>query len=225
MIPHNLDISPCFRYFDWEKAKTFYYISKMGSFTHASAFLNLSQPALSRQIMSLEHQLGYPLFIRQSRGIVLTRKGKELQTIISGTFNRLSEFTNRDKRDIERGETRTIRIGIEKGYEYLVIGGLESYQRAYPYLTFKIMQDISHNTLKVLDLDIAFRGSGVCADQSDICFLIAETGKNIAAISDGIVISSNVQISRKLYMLIPSSLESDEELKELAQYLQEQNKK
>ena len=37
----DLELSPRFRNFDWEKAKTFYYVSKLGSFANAGAFLNL----------------------------------------------------------------------------------------------------------------------------------------------------------------------------------------
>ena len=50
----DLNQSSCFRHFDWEKVKTFYYVAKLGSFTNTANFLHLSQPALSKQIASLE---------------------------------------------------------------------------------------------------------------------------------------------------------------------------
>ena len=74
----DLEKSSRFRYLDWDKIKTFYYVSKLGSFTKTSEFLHLSQPALSRQIQSMEKILGCPLFTRQSRGLQLTRKGEQL---------------------------------------------------------------------------------------------------------------------------------------------------
>ena len=70
--------TPKFRNFDWEKAKTFYYVAKCGSFASAAQFLNISASALSRQIRDLETHLGCPLFIRHSGGVKLTRKGEEL---------------------------------------------------------------------------------------------------------------------------------------------------
>ena len=39
---NKLETSSRFRYFDWEKAKNFYYVSKFGSFTKAANFLRMS---------------------------------------------------------------------------------------------------------------------------------------------------------------------------------------
>ena len=77
-IEIDLENTTRFRHLDWDKIKTFYYVAKLGSFTKTSEFLHLSQPALSRQISSMERILGRPLFTRQSRGLQLTRKGEEL---------------------------------------------------------------------------------------------------------------------------------------------------
>ncbi len=54
----DLEKSSRFRYLDWEKIKTFYYVAKLGSFTKTSEFLYLSQPALSRQISSSQDDAG-----------------------------------------------------------------------------------------------------------------------------------------------------------------------
>lgn len=45
-------------------------------FGRAAARLYLSQPALSKQIRKLEDQLGAPLFVRDSRHVVLTARGQ-----------------------------------------------------------------------------------------------------------------------------------------------------
>src|SRR5436190_6406697 len=78
--------TPKFRNFDWEKAKNFYYVAKCGSFASAARFLNISQSALSRQVIYLEQHLGCPLFARYSGGIKLTRKGEELFSLVETTF-------------------------------------------------------------------------------------------------------------------------------------------
>ena len=48
------------------------------SFTHAAERLYVSQPALSKQIRSLERQLRVDLFERDGRTVKLTRAGAEL---------------------------------------------------------------------------------------------------------------------------------------------------
>jgi DNA-binding transcriptional LysR family regulator len=221
----NLNNTSAFRHFDWNKAKTFYYVAQLGSFTKASDFLHISQPALSRQIQGLERSLGYPLFIREPKGVTLNRKGDELLAIVEDTFSRLSVFTSKDKVPLERGKTRTIRIGIEIGYEYLVMHGLESYQKAHLYLTFEIVQDIPEKSLQVLDLDMAFRGYGAYAyDLNDYAYWkIGEAGKYIC-VGDITIIASkmNNAFPQGLYMVIPSSSKDDKELNDLYEHLKKE---
>lgn len=56
---------------------TFLVTAQCCNFTHAAQQLHLTQGAVSRQIAGLEEHLGYPLFIRQARGLSLTREGQE----------------------------------------------------------------------------------------------------------------------------------------------------
>lgn len=53
-------------------------VARLGSFTKAAAELELSQPALSRQVMGLEKALGVRLFERIGRAVRLTSAGEEL---------------------------------------------------------------------------------------------------------------------------------------------------
>ncbi|MBT5654292.1 MAG: LysR family transcriptional regulator, partial [Alphaproteobacteria bacterium] len=66
---------------NWEKLKTFYQVGRAGSFTAAANQLHISQSALSRSIMQLEHQLKTKLFHRIPHGLELTRQGKVLYSI------------------------------------------------------------------------------------------------------------------------------------------------
>src|SRR5258708_38226235 len=54
---------------------TFLAIYRSGSITKASKYLNLSQPAVSGQLRTLETQIGRDLFTRTSRGIIPTAAG------------------------------------------------------------------------------------------------------------------------------------------------------
>ncbi|WP_156828827.1 LysR family transcriptional regulator, partial [Rhizobium sp. 42MFCr.1] len=44
-------------------------------FGRAAARMHIAQPALSNHVMSLERELGCPLFIRSTRRVELTRAG------------------------------------------------------------------------------------------------------------------------------------------------------
>ena len=59
--------------------KQLYYFKTAAEFEHitkAANFLGLNQPALSRSISELEHELGIELFDKKGRGIVLNANGK-----------------------------------------------------------------------------------------------------------------------------------------------------
>lgn len=62
--------------------RVFLAILDFGSFHKAAAHLNLSQPALSRRLQSLELELGAALFERSTRHVAPTRVGRELEPVI-----------------------------------------------------------------------------------------------------------------------------------------------
>ncbi|OUY05666.1 LysR family transcriptional regulator [Acinetobacter populi] len=64
------------------------------SFTKAALHLNITQSAVSQQIRMLESRLGYPLFIRLARSLVLTEKGKILFESISKSFYEINRTLN-----------------------------------------------------------------------------------------------------------------------------------
>lgn len=68
-------------------------IARHGSFTKAAQELGLSQPALSRQIMALEKQLGLRVFDRVGRSVRLTALGEELITRVAPLLEDLSRVT------------------------------------------------------------------------------------------------------------------------------------
>lgn len=74
---------------DWDKLRIFHAAAEAGSFTHAGESLRMSQSAVSRQVSSLEKDLGIPLFHRHARGLVLTEQGEILYRTASDVLNRL----------------------------------------------------------------------------------------------------------------------------------------
>jgi DNA-binding transcriptional LysR family regulator len=63
---------------DHKQLRAFITIAKTGNMTRAADELHVVQPAVSRQIQLLEHDLGAKLFDRDGRGMTLTAAGSSL---------------------------------------------------------------------------------------------------------------------------------------------------
>ncbi|MGC8483665.1 MAG: LysR family transcriptional regulator [Thermodesulfobium sp.] len=154
----ELEVTPKFRNFDWEKAKTFYYVAKSGSFVNAARLLNISQSALSRQVIYLEQQLGSPLFSRHRDGIKLTRKGEELFLIIERTFIDLQRFTQHTHAKVSNGRKRKIRISSTYAVTaYILTDIIFSYHKNHPDFIFELIGDDHLIDIVLNDVDIAIR--------------------------------------------------------------------
>lgn len=69
------------------------------SFTRAAEELFLTQSALSRQIQTLEEQLGVPLFERRHRALLLTEAGQTLQATAKAILNDMEQAVARIRRE------------------------------------------------------------------------------------------------------------------------------
>jgi DNA-binding transcriptional LysR family regulator len=63
---------------DLKHLRTFSTVAELGSVSKAALRLRVAQPALSRQIIDLEKELGLKLFDRIGRRLLLTREGDQL---------------------------------------------------------------------------------------------------------------------------------------------------
>lgn len=89
----------------------FVQISELGSFSKASAVVNISQPTLSRYIQQLERQLGTRLFGRTGRGVVLTEAGDTLLRH-SRTILRQAQQAYAEVSDIGNTPAGTVVLGL-----------------------------------------------------------------------------------------------------------------
>jgi len=154
----ELEVTPKFRNFDWEKAKTFYYVAKSGSFVNAARLLNISQSALSRQVIYLEQQLECPLFSRHRDGIKLTRKGEELFDIVESTFIKFRSFTRNIHAETANGGRRKLRIATTHAItSYILDNLIFDYNEQRPELVFELISDDHLIDIVLNDVDIAIR--------------------------------------------------------------------
>jgi LysR family glycine cleavage system transcriptional activator len=66
--------------------------ARHGSFTRAAIELNLTQSAVSRQIRTLENQLGVELFERVRKRVVLSSEGRSLLPEVAGLLSQTEEM-------------------------------------------------------------------------------------------------------------------------------------
>jgi len=75
--------------------KTFVVVAQTLNLTHAAGLLHITQGAVSRQITGLEEQLGYPLFLRQARGLILTPRGAQLLPPMQRAMEQMADALKR----------------------------------------------------------------------------------------------------------------------------------
>ncbi|MDN4602587.1 LysR family transcriptional regulator [Paenibacillus sp. F6_3S_P_1C] len=116
-------------------------IAETGSFTRAGQELNMTQPAVSRAISSLENELDVILIIRDRRnGIVLTDVGQRILVI----FRRILQQFDKVQQVVaaEKGlEIGTIRIGsFPMSSAHLLPKIIRSIRDRYPQIQFELYE-------------------------------------------------------------------------------------
>ena len=102
-------------------------VARLGSFTKAAHELDLSQPALSRQVMGLERSLGIKLFERIGRAVRLTSGGEELVSRAGPLLEELSRVTRNLSANNGTSAGR-VRLGAS---ESVAVNALPSILRPY----------------------------------------------------------------------------------------------
>ena len=81
-----------------------------GSINRATERLNISQPAVSRQLRDLEDELGVKLFIRKARGLILTDDGETALIYARDLLRRSNAMVETFKRRTKKTR-KTIHVG------------------------------------------------------------------------------------------------------------------
>ncbi len=103
-----------------EWLRTFVAIYRTGSVTDGAALRNLSQPAASQQLRSLERSVGAALFERTSHGVDPTRPGRELYASVADALDRLEPVLTGLDGGALHATTPALRLGCSP--EYLAYG-------------------------------------------------------------------------------------------------------
>ena len=130
-----------------EYFKVFLYVARAGSVTEAAKELSISQPAVSQALKQLERQLGVDLVCRASRGIQLTREGRELYAYVDKGYEqiRLGVDKIRQMMNLEAGE---IRIGAsDMTLQFYLLPFLEKFHEKHPSIKVNVTNAPTPETL------------------------------------------------------------------------------
>lgn len=135
---------------NFELYRIFYVVANHSNITKASEELNISQPAISKSIKSLEEQLGGKLFIRTKKGVILTEEGKEFYKYIKHAIEYINNAENKFTYLINL-ECGCIKIGINTTLtKEFLLPYLEKFNTLFPKIDIQIITDLTSNLMQKL---------------------------------------------------------------------------
>ncbi len=139
---------------DFELYRIFVAVAEEENITKASNKLNISQPAITKQIKNLENQLSIKLFERKSKGVALTKEGKHLYEKLKNPIEELNRI------DSQVGKEKFINIGTHNHMGGLIFGqAINQYTLKYPDVNLNLVCEEIDELLKKLKnkkIDIVF---------------------------------------------------------------------
>ena len=132
---------------------TFEAVARRMSFTAAADELCLTQSAVSRQIKSLEDDLGQPLFLRRHRAIELTPEGLRLFDAVTRGLDEIAHCI-RDLRSTTEMPQITVAASVAFSY-YWLMPRLERFAVRCPDIDLRVLATDQQVDLTKQDADIA----------------------------------------------------------------------
>jgi LysR family transcriptional regulator, nitrogen assimilation regulatory protein len=126
-------------------------IAEVGSVTKAALLLHLVQPAVTRQIRTLEEELGVPLFDRTRQGMVTTPAGEVLLERARRALQELERARAEIRPDVQE-VTGIVTIGVlESVIDLLVKPLVAAITERYPGIELRVLTAYSGHLQQWLD--------------------------------------------------------------------------
>jgi DNA-binding transcriptional LysR family regulator len=137
---------------DLRRLKTFVTVAENGTVSKAAEILHITQPALSRQLAGLEQELGFALFERAGRRLLLTPRGDQFLGDCRSLLAHAGTLSERALA-LGRGDIRVLRVAASAlTIEGAFPGFLRSYAEGVPGVQLiTIEQDDPAEQLAMLD--------------------------------------------------------------------------
>jgi DNA-binding transcriptional LysR family regulator len=135
--------------------RAFEAVARHLNFRAASEEMALTQSAVSRQIQSLEEEVGASLFLRHTRAVELTSAGAQLLMAVTQSLPRIDSAVRQIRQSAGR---RTVALTTFASFASMwLIPRLEQFQRVYPDIVIRIDASDITLDLEVSDVDMALR--------------------------------------------------------------------
>lgn len=142
-----------------QQIQFFLTVANCGNFTKAAEILFSSQPTISRQILMLEEELGYQLFLRNKKPIRLTASGKILYDGLKKSMQQI-DYCKEMARAASQGKIGTLSLGFLSGFfpEYAFFPLIEELKETCPDLRIQCTKGTAQELIQGLQdesLDLA----------------------------------------------------------------------
>lgn len=137
--------------------RAFEAVARHLNFRAAADELALTQSAVSRQIQSLETEVGVPLFLRHTRAVELTGAGAQLLKSVAPSLERIDGAVRLVRRSAGR---KTVAISTWASFASMwLISRMEAFQSEHPDIDIRIDATDALVDLETTDVDLALRYS------------------------------------------------------------------
>ena len=131
-------------------ARTFVTVAELGTVSKAATRLRIAQPALSRHIGALERELGFKLFDRVGRGLVLTGEGEQLLSECRVLLSQADTLGDRAQQ-LRRGDSGVLKVAASPQFiEGAISGFLRHYSECFPEVHVKLIEAIGWSEIQEL---------------------------------------------------------------------------
>ncbi len=131
--------------------RIFLRIAELKSLSKAAESLDQTQSGVSRQLATLEAQLGKPLLVRTGRGVALTEAGQKLQEALEGPYRAIDQAVDaiRDAHGTTQG---TVRLAIVHTVSYYFIADVvASFVSTHPNVNLSLMGRSSADVVTLVE--------------------------------------------------------------------------
>lgn len=135
--------------------RTFEAVARHLNFRVAAQELALTQPAVSRQIQSLEDEVGARLFLRHTRAVELTGAGEQLLAAVTHALPRIDAAVRQIRQTAGR---RSVALTTFASFASMwLIPRMERFQRDHPDIDIRVDASDTKVDLELSDIDLALR--------------------------------------------------------------------